>query len=131
VLPRIREDCQDAQIEPILAGASRGASTAVGTLIRHPDSFRAAIGISGIYPSLAFMKGVTGPRLDRLRQRSLLLGSGEGDYDRPEESRALSQTLTAKGVSCRFSLWGRAHDHTWSTWREFFPRLLAEAVPGA
>src|SRR5690349_21730968 len=53
VLQRIREDCQDPHIEPILAGASRGACVAIATLCRHPDSFHAAVGVSGIYHLIA------------------------------------------------------------------------------
>jgi esterase/lipase superfamily enzyme len=49
VLPRIRSDCQVERIEPLLVGASLGADTAIRTLCRHPDVFRGAIGLSGIY----------------------------------------------------------------------------------
>ncbi|MBS0417378.1 MAG: hypothetical protein JSR66_06675 [Proteobacteria bacterium] len=49
VLRRIRSDCQDERIEPLLVGASLGASTAIRTLCRHPDVFRGAIGLSGFY----------------------------------------------------------------------------------
>jgi esterase/lipase superfamily enzyme len=128
VLPRIREDCQDPQIQPLLAGASRGASLAVGTLCRHPDSFRAAIGISGIYDPAPGLTRLPKEQLERLRQRIIILGSGEGDYERPADSRHLAQALTAKSVPCRLSLWGPARDHTWSTWCDQLPRLLAQQL---
>ena len=128
VLARIRADCRDPKIEPILMGASRGASTALTTLFRHPDSFRAAISISGIYDPAPSLKGLTAPRLERLRQRLIILGSGEGDYERPADSRALSETLAAQNVPSRLSLWGRERDHSWSTWRDLSPRLLAQAA---
>lgn len=145
VLPRIREDCQDVRIEPILAGASRGAAIAVGTLCRHPDTFRAAVGLSGVYkmsastcePDVAHRSGLAplsglakleGRSLDRLRQRPVVLGCGEGDYENPTDSRRLSEALTGKGIACRLSLWGPARDHTWSTWRDLFPRVLAEQL---
>jgi esterase/lipase superfamily enzyme len=127
-LARIREDCHDSQIEPILVGASRGASTALATLIQHPDSFRAAIGVSGIYDPAPVLKGLTGPQLERLRQRLIVLGCGEGGYERPGDSRELVRALAAKSVPSRLNLWGPERDHTWSTWRELVPRLLAEAV---
>jgi esterase/lipase superfamily enzyme len=142
VLPRIREDCQDPRIEPILAGASRGAAVAVGTLCRHPDSFRCAIGISGVYPlagvgaatrcsspaPLTCLAQLEGATLEQLRRRTVVLGCGAGDYENPEDSRRLSATLAGKGVACRLSLWGPEQDHTWSTWREQLPRLLAEQL---
>ncbi len=136
VLQRIRLDCQNQRIEPILAGASRGAAIAIGTLCRHPDSFRAAIGVSGLYDwagdcatgwqPLASLAAIAGPQLQKLRQRVIVLGTGEGDYERPDDSRHLSQTLAAKGIPCRLSLWGPARSHTWSTWRDLLPRMVAE-----
>jgi esterase/lipase superfamily enzyme len=145
VLPRIREDCQDPRIEPILAGASRGAAVAVGTLCRYPDSFRAAVGISGVYQiapatcgttptpcgplaPLSCLAQLTGRPLERLRQRTIILGSGEGEYEDPADAQHLANARTAKGVACRMTLWGAARDHTWSTWREMFPSLLAEQL---
>jgi len=142
VLKRIREDCHDDRIEPILAGASLGAFAAVSGLCRHPNVFRAAIGVSGVYDlsgrycgedSGAFsasggLKTLKGPQLERLRQRDLVLGSGEGDYERPADSRRMADACAAKAIPCRLSLWGPERDHTWSTWREMLPRLLAEQL---
>lgn len=142
VLQRIREDCHDARIEPILVGASLGAFAAVSGLCRHPDSFQAAIGVSGAYDlahrycgedsapfaPLACLQALKGPRLEQLRRRAIILGSGEGDYENPADSRRVADACTSKGIPCRFSLWGPAHDHTWSTWREMVPRLLAEQL---
>jgi esterase/lipase superfamily enzyme len=142
VLQRIREDCQDFKIEPLLAGASLGASLAVGTLCNHPDAFRGAIGVSGLYGlsagscadaggqrasslPLGNLGGITGSQLERLRKRSVVLGSGEGDYEDPTASRRLSEALSALRVPCRLSLWGAKRDHTWSTWCEMLPALVA------
>jgi esterase/lipase superfamily enzyme len=126
VLQRIREDCQNPRIEPVLAGASRGAAIAIDGICRHPDAFRAAIGVSGVYDFAPSPASLAGQRLERLRHRKIILGSGAGDYENLADSQRLSQALEAKGVPCRLSLWGPTRDHTWSTWREMFPRLLAE-----
>lgn len=137
VLPRIRADCQDPRIEPILAGASRGACMAIGTLLRHPEVFRVAIAVSLIDDSTTGCSTDFGPhgavpetqaRLEKLRQRSFVLGTGEGDYERPADSRRLSEALAAKGIPCRLSLWGVSRQHTWATWRDVLPRLLAEQL---
>lgn len=144
-LPRIRQDCRDPRIEPVLVGASLGASLSIGTLCRHPDSFRAAIGMSGIYhltqdpcanagaqqPALAPLAGVahlSGQPLERLRRRPIILGSGEGEYENSSDSRRLSEILAAQGVACRLSLWGPERDHTWSTWRALLPATLADQL---
>ena len=157
VLRRIRVDCQNDRIEPILVGASIGAAAAVSTLCRHPDSFRAAIGLSGVYTNVygggyggahggsfgpniggnpefggnlefASLATLAGPQLDRLRQRVIILGSGAGDYENPAETKRLADTLGSKGVACRLELWGPTRDHTWSTWRDMLPRLLAGQI---
>jgi esterase/lipase superfamily enzyme len=143
VLQRIRVDCQDDHIEPILVGASLGAATAVTTLCRHPDSFRAAIALSGIYSGgaknsydaaprgnspFACLATLAGMKLAQLKRRPISLGSGEGAYENPDDSKRLADAFGAKEVACRFNLWGTARDHTWSTWRNQLPRLLAEQL---
>jgi esterase/lipase superfamily enzyme len=100
---------------------------AVSTLYRFPECFRVAIGLSGIYdPSLAADAGTPAQKLERLRRRSVTLGTGQGDYEQPEFSRRLSETLRNQGVPCRLKLWGPKSDHTWTTWREKLPSLLTE-----
>jgi len=145
VLQRIRIDCKDPRIEPILVGASLGAFHAVCGLCRHPDAFRLAIGVSGSYDLAAKVGGVsseqlglfaavsyltraTESQLEQLRRRRVILGSGEGDYETPEESRRLAEALGSSKVPSRLSLWGPDHDHNWSSWREQLPRLLAEQL---
>jgi esterase/lipase superfamily enzyme len=142
VLQRIREDCHDDRIEPILAGASLGAFAAISGICRHPDSFRAAIGLSGVYDladkcsgedsaafsALTCLVTAKGPRLENLRRRAIILGCGEGDYETPAESRRLADACASKQIPCRLSLWGPARGHTWSAWREMLPAVLAEQL---
>lgn len=144
VLQRIRSDCRDDRIEPILVGASLGAGTAVRALCRYSDSFRAAIGLSGVYGStydlarnccstqhpeiITFVSTLSESQVQRLRRRAIILGSGEGNYENPADSQLLAEAFGSKGISCRLNLWGTARDHTWSTWRDMLPRLLAEQL---
>jgi esterase/lipase superfamily enzyme len=143
-LGRIREDCRDAQIEPILAGASLGASTAVSTLSRYPDGFKSALGLSGVYDlakrfagvpgeavgafSPASLADLTGPIRQKLRRRSIVLGSGAGDFETPAQSQQLADALTTLKVPCQLSLWGPTSGHTWSTWRAMLPQALAQLL---
>jgi esterase/lipase superfamily enzyme len=142
ILQRVREDCHDERIEPILAGASLGAFAAMSGICRHPDSFRAAIGVSGVYDlahrycgddsgafsPLACLETLTGSRLEQMRRRAIILGSGEGDYETPADSRRMADACASKGIPFRLNLWGPARDHTWSTWRDMLPRLVAEQL---
>jgi esterase/lipase superfamily enzyme len=141
VLQRIRQDCQNDRIEPVVAGASVGAFGAISCICRHPDSFRAAIGLSGVYDFVSRNCGnITGPspltylsalgaeQLERLRHRTIILGSGEGDYENPADSLHLSEAFASKGIPCRLNLWGPERAHTWSTWCDTLPPLLAEPL---
>lgn len=141
VLTRIREDCHDDRIEPILVGASLGAALAVHTLTRDPRAFRAVIAMSGAFelPVSCSREGLPvsllqslslldGPRLEELRHRKILLGCGQGDHERPRESEQVSEALGSRGVPCRLSLWGPASGHTWMSWRERLPPMLAELL---
>ena len=137
VLRRIRSDCQDERIEPLLVGASLGAGTAMRTLCRHPDAFRGAIGMSGFYGdwegwfsasgntmTAGRAGGTASARIEQLKGRAITLGTGSGAYENPTESKRLAEALAAKGIPCRFSDWGAARDHAWSTWRDLLPGLL-------
>jgi esterase/lipase superfamily enzyme len=143
VVPFIRRDCQSERIEIIVAGASIGAYNAVASLCRHPDVFRVAVALSGIYDlskylqsgftqelylasPLHYLPGLDeGRQLHDLRRRFVQLGTGEGDYETPAESRRLAGTLGARGIPNHLDLWGRDHAHTWRTWREMLPRYLS------
>lgn len=143
IVPAIRADCQSEDIEIITAGASIGAFNAVASLCRHPDVFRLAIGMSGTYDlsrflqgaftedfyfssPLHYLPGLEGPLLEALRQRLILLPTGEGDYEDISESWRLAKTLGAKGIPNRVDPWGADYHHDWVTWREMLPKYLGE-----
>jgi esterase/lipase superfamily enzyme len=116
-------------MEPILGGAALGAATAVQTLCAHPDSFRAAVGVSGIYSdAISNVSTLGGAYLAQLKARSIVLGTGAGDYEKPQESEILAEVFRAKGINCRFENWGPGRDHTWSTWCEMLPRLVRQML---
>lgn len=145
VVPLIRRDCESPDIEIIVAGASIGAFNAVASICRHPDVFRMAIAMSGTFDLSKYLQGqfnqdfyfssplhyLPGMRedsaqLQRLRQRLVLLPTGEGDYEDPGESWRIANALGAQKVPNRVDLWGRDHHHNWNTWREMLPKYLAE-----
>jgi esterase/lipase superfamily enzyme len=140
----IRKDCEDPGIEIITAGASIGAFNAVATLCRHPDVFRAAIGMSGTYDltrwlddqwsddfyfcsPMHYLPGLgESEQLSRLRQRFVLLATGEGQWEAPAESWQMAKVLGAKGIPNRVDPWGPDYDHNWPTWRAMLPKYLDE-----
>lgn len=143
VVPAIRADCRSDAIEIIATGASIGAFNAVASVCRHPDVFKMAIAMSGTYDLSKYLEGrfnedfyfssplhflpkLEGDQLELLRTRSILLPSGEGDYEDIGESWRLAQVLGSKGIPNRVDPWGREYRHDWGTWREMLPKYLAE-----
>jgi esterase/lipase superfamily enzyme len=115
----------------------------VAVLCRYPDVFCAAIGMSGSYrierfydeawsqdlyfsAPLQFLPGLDGPQLDRLRQRYVVLASGEGAWEDIGESWQMASALGAKGIPNRVDNWGPQWAHDWLTWRQMLPQYLDE-----
>ena len=146
VAPLIRNDCRTPDIEIIAAGASIGAFNAAATVCRHPDAFRLAIAMSGTFDLSKYLDGrmnldfyyssplhylpslAEGRQLARLRERLILLPTGQGQWEDVGESWRLANLLGAKGVPNRVDLWGREWDHDWNTWRAMLPKYLEECA---
>jgi esterase/lipase superfamily enzyme len=143
VVPAIYADLEGQAMDVIASGASIGAFNAVAVLCRYPDVFSAAIGMSGSYrierfydeagsqdlyfsAPLQFLPGLEGPQLDLLRQRRVVLASGEGEWEDIGESWQMAAALGAKGVHNRVDNWGPEWAHDWATWRRMLPQYLAE-----
>ncbi len=127
----------------VTAGASIGAFNAVALLCRHPDLFEAAIAMSGTYRLQRFLEGqytddlyfsspldflpsLDGPQLDALRERRVILASGEGAHEDIGESWAMADALGGKGVPNRVDSWGPEFEHDWATWWRMLPQYLDE-----
>ena len=145
LVPAVHEDC-GGDTGPILcAGASIGAFNALSTLCRNPDLFDVAVCMSGTYDLSRWLDGqhtfdhhVSSPlhfvpqlaedseQLALLRTRFVLLPTGEGRWEAPQESWAVAQVLGARGIPNRVDPWGPDHDHDWTTWRAMLPKYLDE-----
>jgi esterase/lipase superfamily enzyme len=146
VVALIREDCGSKDIEVVAAGASIGAFNAVASICRHPDVFRLAVAMSGTYDLSKYLDGkfnqdfyFSSPlhylpglddcaQLQKLRERFIVIPTGEGDYEDPGESWRIANVLGAKGVPNRVDLWGKDRHHNWVTWREMLPKYLGELL---
>ncbi len=144
VVPLIRSDCRSPGLEIVAAGASIGAFNAAASVCRHPDAFRLAIAMSGTFDLSKYLDGrmnldfyyssplhylpslAEGPQLARLRERLILLPTGEGKWEDVGESWRLAGVLGAKGIPNRVDLWGREWDHDWGTWRAMLPKYLED-----
>ncbi|MEM7200843.1 MAG: alpha/beta hydrolase-fold protein [Planctomycetota bacterium] len=147
VLPAIRRDCNDEEIEVAVAGASIGAFNALAAICRHPEAYSTAICMSGTYDLRKFLRGPTnvdfhncspvdfvptledGAHLEQLRQRFVLLTHGEGRWEEPAQSWKTAEVLGRRGVPNRVDAWGDEWDHDWVTWRKMLPQYVDELLP--
>jgi esterase/lipase superfamily enzyme len=146
VVPAIRVDCRQDDIEVIAAGSSIGAFNALAAACRHPDVFKSAICLSGTYDLKKFMgEEVTqdfyfssplhfvpnlseGPHLDALRKRFVLLAHGRGNWEEPKESWRVADVLGARRIPNRVDEWGPEWHHDWPTWRDMMPKYIDEML---
>ena len=143
VVPAIHADLGGQEMDVIAGGASIGAFNAVAVLCRYPEVFSAAIGMSGSYrverfydeawsqdlyfsAPLQFLPSLDGAQLEQLRQRFVILASGEGRWENVGETWKMASALGAKGIPNRVDNWGAEWDHEWTTWRAMLPQYLTE-----
>jgi esterase/lipase superfamily enzyme len=143
IVPAIHADLGGKRPRIVTAGASIGAFNALAVLCRYPDIFDAAIAMSGTYQlkrftegqfsedlyfasPLDFLPGLEGPQLEALRQRRVILASGEGQWEDIGESWNVADALGRKGVPNRVDSWGTDWKHDWPTWRRMLPQYLEE-----
>lgn len=144
VVPAIRSDCRSDGIPIWTTGASIGAFYAVAVTARYPDVFSRALGMSGSYDLLRFLKAehythdyfvssplhflphLSAPHLHELRKRFILLASGSGKAENMGESWAMAHALGSQGVPNRVDPWGPDWEHDWITWRKMLPQYLGE-----
>jgi len=146
VLPLIRNEAgPDAR--PLTTGASLGAFLAANAYFKHPDLFRGVIAMSGSYDVSSYLKGYYDDNvyfnnpadylanlndnyhLPLLQQADAIhILSGQGAYEAPERSRALSDILKSKGIPHSLDLWGADVDHDWPWWRKMLPFTLGKIL---
>jgi len=136
--PWIRADCGDVPGLPIaVAGASLGAFYAANFALKHPETFRWALCLSGRYAMthftdgfsdaevyfnnpLAYVPNLDGEPLERIRRHThLVLVCGQGAYEEGciEETQALADLCQAKGIPHESDIWGHDVSHAWIWWQ--------------
>lgn len=142
VIPWIRSYSQDPGAEPVVVGISMGAFLAANTFFKHPDVLRGLIAMSGTYDVRSYFSGYHDDNvyynnpvdylpnlnddyhLPRLRQRSIILFTGQGAYEDPGRTYQLSNILKTKGIQHWLDVWGHDVNHDWPWWRKALPMYL-------
>ena len=78
---------------------------------------------------LDFVPNLSGPQLELLKQRFILLAHGTGDYEDPDQSWKVERVLGPKGIPNRVDAWDKTWRHDWVTWRKMLPQFLGELLP--
>lgn len=144
VVPAIRSDCRSENARILVAGASIGAFNALASICRHPDVFSHAVCMSGTFDlepwlggvwldafhylsPLHFVPGLSNPgHLSFLRNDFIILATGQGKYEDPDQSWRAAHVLGKQGIPNRVDVWGPEWEHDWPTWRRMLPQYLAE-----
>ena len=146
VLPLIRKDAGEDS-RPLTTGASLGAFLSVNAYFKHPDLFRGVIAMSGSYDIRSYLQGHYDDNVyfnnpvDYLsnlnddhylpvlqKADAIFIMSGQGAYEAPERSRALSDILRSKGIPHTLDLWGADVNHDWPWWRRMLPYALGKLL---
>jgi esterase/lipase superfamily enzyme len=145
--PHVRRDCESATLELLACGCALGAASAMQALLHDPQLFRGAIGLSGTYhllpwlrpaqpwaaaapggadvsPLQGFAQLPEGPQLARLRQRPVTLACTAGDYDEPGATQAMAQQLRARGITTHTDVWGHDVHFGFASWCQMLPRCV-------
>ena len=141
VVPYINESC-GGNIPIITSGASFGAFHAANTFFRRPDLFAGVIGMSGFYDlkiyaekyfddnvyfnsPVDYLANLTDESiLSQMRNKNIIIASGQGENEDPEASKKLSHILNTKGIRNWLDIWGPDMVHDWSTWCRMLPYFL-------
>ncbi|MEZ4585917.1 MAG: alpha/beta hydrolase-fold protein [Gemmatimonadales bacterium] len=143
VVPFIRDACGDSGARIAASGASFGAFHAANAVFRRPDLFDTLIAMSGFYDlgpdylhgygddnvyynnPTSYLPGLEGRSLELLRTAcSLNIVTGQGAYEAPDASRAISAVLAAKQIPHTLDLWGHDVNHDWPWWRKMLPHYI-------
>jgi esterase/lipase superfamily enzyme len=144
VVPYIWTSCR-GRVGIVTSGASLGAYHCANQLFRRPDLFDGMVAMSGNYDIGSFANGYHDENiyfndifaylpslndehaLGLLRQKNHIhIVTGQGSYERPENSRRLAGILTEKGIPHELDLWGFDMPHDWPTWREMLRYYIAD-----
>lgn len=148
LVPFVRDDCRWPTAPMTAVGCSLGGTYAALFALKHPETFRQVLCMSGRYLTtelvgrhndadlyfnnpLAFVPGLRGEALERVQRNThLTLVCGRGAYEEGciEETIALGQLLRDKQIPSRTDIWGRESRHEWDWWQRqvvaHLPRML-------
>lgn len=142
VVPFIKSQTS-ADTSIITTGASLGALHSANLFFKRPDLINGTIAMSGVYDLSSYTKGYFDDTcyfnspvhylpglnddsyLSKMRDaHKIIIASGSGNYESPDDSKKFSDILSSKGISHELDIWGPDMTHDWPTWRSMLPYFL-------
>ncbi len=141
VVPFIQMHCQ-GRTPIITTGVSLGALHGANVFFRRPDLFSGTVAMSGVYDLTQYSDGFFNEdcyfnspmhylpnltdhtTLEQMRHARITIMSGQGAYEAPDASRALSNVLNSKAIPHELDIWGYDMRHDWPTWRAMLPYYM-------
>ncbi len=146
LVPFIRQDCQMPEATLVATGCSLGAMYSALFALKHPQTFRRALCLSGRYRSstffdgdtnadlyfndpLAFVPNLSGAALDHVRENThltLVVGRGNHEHGCIPETVEMANWLHRKAIPNRLALWGHDSSHEYHWWRKQAQQYLSQ-----
>ncbi|MBN8611650.1 MAG: esterase [Deltaproteobacteria bacterium] len=135
LVPFIRADCRLPDAPMVATGCSMGALYSALFALKHPETFRRAVCLSGRYRAstfgrgessdalyfndpLAFVPNLSGVALARVRLQThltLVVGRGAHEDGCIPETLEMAGALHHRGIPHHLAVWGKdsSHDYVW------------------
>jgi esterase/lipase superfamily enzyme len=141
VIPFIKTNC-NGEVPIVVTGASLGAFHAANIFFRRPDLFAGLVALSGTYSLKEYSSGYFDDNvyfnspveflpnlsddgiIENMRNKSIIIAAGNGEYEDPQAAKELSDILHSKKVPHWLDIWGYDIEHDWPSWKKMLPYFL-------
>ena len=150
VLPAIGRDAGDRTLRITCTGCSFGGFHSALFALKHPDKFKHALGMSGVYDirflldghhddlvyynnPIEFVANMDNGLLDQVRESvfiSLVCGQGQYEEKCLNSTREFWWLLREKQIPNYMDLWGNDVAHDWPWWRKQIVHYMSHLVEG-
>lgn len=146
LVPFIREDLKNPRARMVATGCSVGALYSSIFALKHPETFKGTLCLSGRYRTswffddvmtkdvyfndpFAFVPNLRGAALERVRRHAhftLVVGRGAHEDGCIPETLKFGELLRSKGIPHHLALWGTDSSHTYPWWQKQAQHYLSQ-----